>query len=101
MNNNRRVGTLTLGIVLLLTGGAFLLHLFIPTLSYYVLFNLWPVILILLGIETLASYIVNKDEKLRYDGWSIVIIGAMSFFTVCMAGLQLLIEQYPQMIGRF
>ncbi len=101
MSSNRRVGTLTLGCVLILSGGGFLLHLFVPTLSYLALLNFWPVILIILGIETLVSYAVNKEEKIRYDGWSVVIVIAMSFFSVCMGSMQFLIEQYPQILTRF
>jgi uncharacterized membrane protein HdeD (DUF308 family) len=96
MSNNRRVGTLTLGIVLILMGGAFLSHLILPELSFSVLLDFWPVVLIILGIETLVSYWVNKEERLRYDGWSIVIMMTLIGFSACMGGAQFLVEEFPQ-----
>ncbi len=95
MSRNRRVGTLTMGLVLVLMGGIFLAHLAIPELNYLWLMNFWPVVLILLGIETLISYTINKEEKLRYDGWAIVIMMVLIGFSVCMGGVQFLMEQYP------
>jgi hypothetical protein len=95
MSSNRRVGTLTMGLMLILMGSAFLAHLFLPELDYRRLVDFWPVVLILLGIETLASYTINKEEKLRYDGWAIVIMIVLIGFSVCMGGVQFLMEQYP------
>ncbi len=95
MSSNRRVGTLTLGLTLVLMGGAFLSHLAWPAVDYLKLIDFWPIVLILLGIETIASYIVNREEKLRYDGWAIVLIILLTGFSVCMGGIQFLVEQYP------
>ncbi|MEI8216311.1 MAG: hypothetical protein WCF96_04375 [Eubacteriales bacterium] len=96
MGGNRRVGTLTLGIVLILMGGAFIAHLVLPVLSLNMLLNFWPVVLILLGIETLVSYFVNKQERLRYDVWSIVIMIVLVGFSTCMGWAQFLFEKFPQ-----
>ena len=38
-----RVGTVTFGVVLILFGILFLLHLFFPVLEYRFIFRLWPV----------------------------------------------------------
>jgi uncharacterized membrane protein HdeD (DUF308 family) len=96
MSNNRRVGTLTLGIVLILMGMAFISHLIFPELSMRILLDFWPLVLIILGIETLASYFINKQERLRYDGWSIVIMIGLIGFSTFMGGAQFLLEEFPQ-----
>ena len=62
-----RVGTVTFGIVLVMTGIAFLARLFLPALNYEIIWHIWPVILIILGIEILwgcrsKNYEV-RDEK--------------------------------------
>ena len=96
MGGNRRVGTLTLGIVLILMGAAFIAHLVMPVLSLRILLDFWPVVLILLGIETLASYFINKQDRLRYDVWSIVIMIVLVGFSICMGWAQFLLEKFPQ-----
>lgn len=96
MSNNRRVGTLTLGIVLILMGVAFIAHLILPELSMRILLDFWPIVLIILGIETLTSYFINKQDRLRYDGWSIVIMIGLIGFSTFMGGAQFLLEEFPQ-----
>jgi uncharacterized membrane protein HdeD (DUF308 family) len=91
---SRRVGTLTLGLSLILAGVLFLLHLFQPlAISYLFIFRLWPVILIFLGIEVLAAYLVNKKEKLLYDGWAVFLMILLMFLAAAMAGSQILLDQ--------
>ena len=50
-----RVGTITCGTVLIVTGILFLLHIIFPVISYLFIFRLWPCILILLGAEILIG----------------------------------------------
>lgn len=93
MMRSRRVGTLTLGITLIGAGILFIIHLVYPgVLTYPVIFRLWPAILILLGLEVIVSYVVNKEEKLKYDGWAVCIMIGMMIFAAAMAGCQLLID---------
>jgi uncharacterized membrane protein HdeD (DUF308 family) len=92
MIKGRRVGTFTAGIVLVVFGTLFLIHTVMPKLSFNFIFSLWPVILILLGIEIVISYIVNKDEKLRYDGGAIALIIILALFSMCMGGMEFVIE---------
>lgn len=96
MSNNRRVGTLTLGIVLILMGLAFFSRLIFPEYSLRILLDFWPIVLIILGIETLVSYFINTQERLRYDGWSIVIMIGLIGFSTFMGGAQFLLEEFPQ-----
>lgn len=90
---SRRVGTLTMGISLVCAGILFAVHLFIPgILTYYYIFRLWPVILILLGAEVLIANLRNKEEKIIYDGWAIFILIMVMCFAGTMAGCQILID---------
>ena len=49
----RRIGTITLGISLVVFGILFLIHIFGGVLNYMLIFHLWPLILIVLGGEIL------------------------------------------------
>lgn len=83
----RRVGTVTLGAILVLYGVVFLLHSFIEGLSYYLIFQLWPVIFLVLGIEVLAASIRFKEQEFKYDFAAIIIICILIVFAMGMAGL--------------
>lgn len=90
---SRRVGTMTLGISLIGAGILFAAHLVIPgALNYYDIFRLWPVILILLGIEVLIANMKNKEEKIIYDGWAMFIMILTMCLAGTMAGCQILLE---------
>jgi len=95
MSSSRRIGTLTMGMMLVLMGLAFMSHLVWPAIDYLALIDFWPVILILLGIETIASYVVNREDRLKYDGWAIVILIVLTGFAMCMGAIQFVMEQYP------
>ena len=89
----RRVGTLSMGISLISAGILFALHLFLPgILTYYYIFRLWPVILILLGIEVLAANLRGGAEKIIYDGWAIFIMVLVLCLAGTMAGCQILLD---------
>ncbi len=93
----RRVGTVTFGVILIVTGVLFLVHLFLPAFNYFLIFRFWPVILILLGVEVLAgsrqkSYEVLDAEgkvieqsKVVYDVPAILLMMALTGFAICMA----------------
>lgn len=81
-----KVGTVTLGIMLVLFGGVFLAHIFVPTLTYNVIWHLWPCTLISLGIEVLVS--TFWTEKAKYDGWGILLIFLITMFAMGMAGME-------------
>lgn len=93
MIKNRRVGTLTAGISMVVFGSLFLMRLAMPTvITIRLIASLWPVVLILLGVETLIAYAVNREDKMRYDAGSVALIIVLSLFTVCMAAAQMAME---------
>ena len=85
MQKMHRVGTMTLGSVLIIFGILFLLRIFLNGISYELIFRLWPIILILLGVEVLIANVRRKDEKIIYDKTAIVLIIVLSFFAMGMA----------------
>lgn len=95
MKNNRRVGTLTAGLVLVAFGILFLLRTFVGSVDYRFIFSCWPVILILLGLELLLSRF-TAEERLRYDGAAIFLVLVMAGFALVMAVIQFLMENLPQ-----
>lgn len=92
----RRVGTVTFGMVLVVTGVLFLLKLFLPALDYGVIVHFWPVILIGLGVEVLAGcrwktfeirnemgHLVEQS-KVVYDVPAILLTIVVTGFSLCM-----------------
>ncbi|KZL90536.1 hypothetical protein [Clostridium magnum] len=80
---SRRVGTLTLGILLIILGILYLLiTVFNMPLEKKIL-DFWPLILVSLGIEVLVlnDRALKKDLTLRYDGMSFLLIIIMLFFS--------------------
>lgn len=78
----RRVGTGTMGIVLILVGLVLCGGMFRPMLDFLFLFRLSPLILVALGIEVLLAA-RQKDVRLKYDFLSmivcsLVIVGALA-----------------------
>lgn len=65
----RRIGSTTLGVVLIVCGICLLLHYFWPGFDYLLAVKLSPVFLILMGGEVL--YFAARPEKGRYDFLSI------------------------------
>jgi len=92
MTRNRRVGTLTLGLALLGFGILFLLQPSVPAITYEFILSLWPVVLILLGVEVCVAYIVNRSEKFIYDWASFVIIFILGIFSFTMACMTVVLD---------
>ncbi|MEA1961080.1 MAG: DUF5668 domain-containing protein [Bacillota bacterium] len=71
-----RVGTLTMGLLLVFLGGALLFAQFnsVPVVDFFI--RWWPLLFILLGIEVLLYSFMQKREesRIRYDIFSIFII---------------------------
>ena len=85
-----RVGTVTTGLAFIAFGVMFILHLFLNVMSYEMIFKLWPLILIGLGVEVLASNL--KSESVVYDKAAIVLIFILAFFAMCMAGADMMFQ---------
>ena len=85
MSKVHRVGTITLGGMLITFGVLFLLRIFLVTLSYQFIFRLWPIIFIFLGLEILIANFKQKEERLFYDKTAIALIVILSFFAMGMA----------------
>ena len=91
-----RVGSVTFGILLVLTGILFLSRLFLPGLNYEVVLHFWPLILISLGVEVLLGCTrktyeirdetgkVLEQNKIIYDVAAIVLTMVLTGFSVIM-----------------
>lgn len=85
----RRVGAITCGIILIITGILCLIHIFYPPLSYEYILKGWPVILISLGGEMLAANLAgNEDVKIKYDTGAVILMFILVIFAVCMGALE-------------
>ena len=80
---SHRVGSVTAGLSMIGFGVMFLLHLLFDMVDYRMMFSLWPVILILLGVELLLSNFSAK--KIVYDKAAIFLLIVMTFFSMGMA----------------
>lgn len=82
-----------MGLSLICAGVLFAIHLFIPgILTYYYIFRLWPLILILLGAEVLIANMRNREDKIVYDGWAIFIMVLAMILAGTLAGCQILLD---------
>lgn len=96
----RRVGSITCGILLIVFGLLFIVHLFVPGLSYETIFRLWPCILIALGLEMLLACKNNSEEvRVKYDGAAIFLTIVLAFFAMGMGVVQYCMEHYQEGIG--
>ena len=80
---SHRVGSVTAGLSMVGIGVMFLLHLLFDLVDYQMMFSLWPVMLILLGLELLISNFSAK--KIVYDKAAIFLLIVMTFFAMGMA----------------
>lgn len=76
----RRIGTLTMGVTLILVGVILLVFFFKP-FDLFSLMRFSPMLLILLGIEILWQYSRHRGEELRYDFWGTLFC----FLVICVA----------------
>lgn len=93
MNKTHRIGTITLGVTLVIFGSLFLSHLVFPDLSYMFIMKLWPVIFIFLGIEVLVSTFLKSDKfHIVYDKVGIILTGFIIVFSMCAGFLSIVFE---------
>ena len=85
-----RVGSYTAGLSMIVFGVLFMLHLLIGTMNYTVIFSLWPMVIIGLGVEIFLSNF--SQRKLVYDKGSIFLLILMAFFAMMMAFVDVCME---------
>lgn len=76
----KRVGTYTFGVMLIIVGISVLIMTFTKFDFFKYLLMLWPAVLIGLGIEILYLN-SKKDIKVKIDFISIILMGIVLFFT--------------------
>ncbi|MBD5522750.1 MAG: DUF4097 domain-containing protein [Lachnospiraceae bacterium] len=96
IRRTRRVGSFTCGMMLVLYGILFLIHIVQPKLDYSIIFELWPLILIFLGVEILASCTNKNQEKRKfvYDFWAVILVFVVAFFAMIMSVMNYFYETY-------
>ena len=87
IRRTRRIGSFTCGLMLVLYGILFLVHIIQPKLNYSIIFELWPLILIFLGVEILVSCTNKNQEKGKfvYDFWAVILVFVVAFFAMIMS----------------
>ena len=68
MNKTRRVGSISCGLLLIVFGTLFFLHIFMPFINLTLIMKLWPLILIAIGTEMLVANIRMKRSEERRVG---------------------------------
>lgn len=97
ISRTHRVGSVTFGVVLVISGILFLLHGIVPFLTYKFIFDLWPGILIILGIEVLLSS-GRGTTRFVYDKTAIFLTIIMTFFTISLAFLDVALQHTERWI---
>ncbi|GKU77691.1 hypothetical protein [Paenibacillus sp. L3-i20] len=84
-----RVGSLSMGIALMLIGTAFAVSLWQETEAYEMLMWIAPIIFILLGAELLIHLKMtgNRNTIVRYDWISIFFVGVMGMGSIVLASV--------------
>lgn len=81
----RRVGTFTLGVVLVVSGILMLVSMFWPHLDWAWVLKCSPLILIGLGVETLLA--AKGGGKVKYDWVGMVLCFVLVCAALCLYGL--------------
>ena len=97
MAKTHRVGSITLGLALVLFGGLFLVHMFFPALDYRMIFHLWPCIFILLGVEVLVGN-RRAEDRFVYDKAAIVLIVILALFAMIMGAVDFSMERFDHYV---
>ena len=92
-DRSRRVGTLTMGIVLVIFGLCMLVSMFFPRMDFALVLKCSPVILISLGIETLLA--VRSSEKIKYDWVGMILCCLLVSTALCLYAVAYALVWYP------
>lgn len=81
----RRIGTLTCGCLLVIFGILFMVHMFVPALTYTFIFRLWPLILVAIGVEMIiANLHKTEDMNIKYDVGALILVFILALFAMGM-----------------
>lgn len=95
----RRVGSITCGVILIVFGVLFLVHMFYPALSLEFIMKLWPVILIALGLEMVIANLhrtSKETEVLKYDKGAVFLTFLLACFSLAMGAAEYCIAYYER-----
>lgn len=98
IHRTRRVGSITCGLMLVLYGILFMVHIIQPRLNYTIIFELWPLIMIFLGVEILVSCTRENQEKRKYvyDFAAVILIFIVAFFAMIMSAVSYYYDYYDR-----
>ena len=92
----RRVGTVTTGTVLIISGICMLAGMFFPALDLTVALQLSPLILIVLGIETLLS--AKNGARIKYDWVGMLLCTILVSTAAALYGIAWVAVWHPEWI---
>ena len=92
-----RVGTFTSGFCMVGFGVLLLLHNLLDIMDYEMIFGLWPLILIGMGVELLLSNIFKS--KIVYDKAAVVLLFVMVLLVMVLAGVDVCMEATGKFFG--
>ena len=90
----RRVGTFTLGVVLVVSGGLMLVSMFWPRLDLTWALKCSPLILIGLGAETLLA--ARGGGKVKYDWVGMVLCVLVTLAALCLTAAAWWLRHAPE-----
>jgi hypothetical protein len=97
--NNKRVGTVTFGIFMIVLGALLIINLVTGIKFPSLLIEFWPLLLVSLGLEVLYHhYRAGHESKLRYDAASMLVlfifgISAVGLYAFQISGIGALVNE--------
>lgn len=96
-DRRRRVGTFSLGLALIYTGALAILNLVIPNFPLLSALRWAPLLLVALGLEIIASHVILRGERFKYDFLSGFLCFMLTLAGVGAAAATPLLDYYtPQ-----
>ncbi len=92
-----RLGTVTAGLSMIFFGLLFLLHLWWDVISYELIFSLWPLMIISLGLELLLCG--AGKENVVYDKAAVALLIVITLFAVGMGVVDLLLREWADTLS--
>ena len=93
-----KVGTITLGMTLIICGIVFLLQMVIPVMTFSMVCRFWPLIFIILGLEILISNWRDKEGTFVYDKGSIFLTFLVTGFAMILGLISQIVTYASQSI---